>query len=386
MLELGARIFWEKYMAAAKSKTLADRLHKWIGLVLFSFFFLQALTGFIIVDNERAMQMYSADLYVATKRLPAEQADIEKSFAALPKLQPGEAYASIFFPKKDDIPVMAIKMPAERAIPSLISIDPVKGTVMGSIPVLANPVILANLFHESLMAGQVGKIILAIFGIGLVILSITGVIRWWPGWGRFMQGLRMRRGKTLGQTLWLLHAPLGAITALFLFWMAGTGALLVGRAIFEPVVGTVAPIQYSVPLEESLPDSFLAVPDVIGPVAAAKIAQARFPNMRLTAVQPISKIAKHHAIVLMDAEKRASRVKIDGAGKIVATYVPETAPAASRMFDWMLPLHRGSMLPEAVRYLLYPLAVGFMLLALSGFVVNRSKASLAKQRIAKAKQ
>lgn len=334
-----------------------EKIHKWAGLIVWPFLLLQAITGVLIVDNEATSQAFDRQMFVSELR--HGEADAAAAVRALPRLAPGETYGAVIFPIRENFPVLAIKVPATPAIPTMIALDPANGRITGQKPVLAVPMVVANLWHESLFAGPVGKGLLIVIAAAFVVLIVTGLLRWWPK-GSLLRAVRIRWAGTLGRTLWQAHAPIGAIFAVILLWLAVTGGLTVVNAM--RMAGT----------EAGNPGALSASAAEIE--HAIMVARSRLPGSRIVAIQPASKLTAHHIAVFVDASWRQERVVVARTGEVLAI------DHADSLLDWMLPLHRGSMLPESGRALWYVFAAGLIALSVSGFVINRAKRKLRQKR------
>jgi uncharacterized iron-regulated membrane protein len=365
-----------------KLRRWADTIHKWTALVVLVFFILHAITGAILVNNERTMRWLDPAMYSAKTRTEPE-ADLTRVLAALPVLDADRVYASIVLPIEHDFPALAIVAPRVRAVPELVTIDPATGAVLGRKPVFTNITVLANLWHETMFAGPAGPYTTAALGLALVLVSATGLLRWWPV-GSLASGLRLRWAGGVGRTIRLAHGPIGAILALAFLWLGITGAVLVGRPFLEPLVGGFVETTTRTELDaRGLPRPGVA--DEIGPLRAAEIARAAMPEHRLMAVIPMSSISPDHAFAFADRSWRLASIRVSGAGQVIERYTPAEAPPASQLFDWMLPLHRGSLLPEWARMVWYVFALGLLGMAASGLVINRLKARQRKAATASKK-
>jgi uncharacterized iron-regulated membrane protein len=361
---------------ATKNKFI-DTVHKWIGLLALVFLLLQALTGALIVDNERTMQWIDGDTYMLEKPFSGT-IDIAK-ISEIAAAKPDETLASIILPFDQSFPVLAIVVPKQRAMPSLLVIDPESNKIRTRKPLFSNITVIANAYHEQMFSGKAGQFVLMIIGIMLVTLSITGLLRWWPGRHKFWTVMRLRWAGSVSSTLWQWHTALGALLAIFFIWLGATGALLVGRTFLEPAVGTFASVQ-PMNAEPNPPAAGTEPVDSIGLQGAARQVQELLPKNKIVAVVPLSRLSDRHIIVTMDPLQRKAITRVAGDGTITENYVPTDAPGASRSFDWMLPLHRGSMLPESIRYLYYFFAIGLILISVAGFTINRKKAGLRKKK------
>ena len=70
----------------------------------------------------------------------------------------------------------------------------------------------------------VGGLILAVSGLFLLLLVITGFVVWWPGIKRMARGLRLRRGRGAYAFNYDIHNLIGLAALPFLFMWAFTGA------------------------------------------------------------------------------------------------------------------------------------------------------------------
>jgi uncharacterized iron-regulated membrane protein len=93
----------------------------------------------------------------------------------------------------------------------------------GFVPFLAKP---ATVFGVDLTLGNEGNwggLILAVSGVLLLVLVVTGLVLWWPRRGRFRRGLRVRRGKGRYKLNYDLHKVVGfvALPALAIWALTG---------------------------------------------------------------------------------------------------------------------------------------------------------------------
>jgi uncharacterized iron-regulated membrane protein len=93
----------------------------------------------------------------------------------------------------------------------------------GYVPFLAKP---AQIWGFDLTLGNEGTwgdLILAVSGVLLLVLVVTGLVIWWPRRGRFKQGLKVRRGKGRYKLHYDLHKVVGfvALPALAIWALTG---------------------------------------------------------------------------------------------------------------------------------------------------------------------
>jgi uncharacterized iron-regulated membrane protein len=83
---------------------------------------------------------------------------------------------------------------------------------------------VAEDLHRRLLAGEVGKALTGIAAIFILIITATGIILWWPKTRAVLTGrLRIKWGASGKRLTHDLHVVLGFYTSLFLFGLALTG-------------------------------------------------------------------------------------------------------------------------------------------------------------------
>jgi uncharacterized iron-regulated membrane protein len=116
----------------------------------------------------------------------------------------------------------------------------------GYIPFLAKP---AQIWGFDLTLGNEGNwggFILAVSGILLLMLVVTGLVIWWPRRGKFKQGLKVRRGKGRYKLNYDLHKVVGfvALPALAIWAITGINFELPKQtegAFYAVTPGSAAP-------------------------------------------------------------------------------------------------------------------------------------------------
>ncbi len=86
---------------------------------------------------------------------------------------------------------------------------------------------VAEDLHRRLLAGEAGKAITGIAAIFILIITATGIILWWPKTRAMLTGrLRVKWGASGKRLTHDLHVVLGFYTSLFLFGLALTGIIM----------------------------------------------------------------------------------------------------------------------------------------------------------------
>ncbi|HVV23324.1 MAG TPA: PepSY-associated TM helix domain-containing protein [Pseudonocardiaceae bacterium] len=69
-----------------------------------------------------------------------------------------------------------------------------------------------------------GSLIIGVLGVLMILLAVTGVITWWPGFRRMSHGFRVRTGKGRFARDYDLHNVIGIVAVPFLLMWGVTGA------------------------------------------------------------------------------------------------------------------------------------------------------------------
>ncbi|MFI5614637.1 PepSY-associated TM helix domain-containing protein [Amycolatopsis sp. NPDC051903] len=214
--------------------------HRWTSLVLGLFLVIETTSGAIL--------LYNADYFRAThggfyRHTPSEHpVSLEQArdtvAAAHPEFTP--AWVS------SDGGVIAVGDPAYAVA---YSVDPGTGHINGSAHLEEGVMgFLANVHdcgltcesypgYVSWLAKPVpsigfawpagtnwGLLLLVVLGLLMVVLAVTGVIVWWPGFRRFSRGFRVRTGKGRFARDYDLHNVIGIVTVPFVLMWGVTGA------------------------------------------------------------------------------------------------------------------------------------------------------------------
>lgn len=124
-------------------------------------------------------------------------------------------------------------------------------SVTGSLIVFRNPLErvpaliptvewIVNL-HENLLLGETGRFVNGVGAIGLVLLSLTGAVIWWPGIANWRRALRVNWRSLFARFSWDLHSALGFWGFLFVLMWGVSGAYLAFPNAFNTLFRVINP-------------------------------------------------------------------------------------------------------------------------------------------------
>lgn len=260
-----------------------------------------------------------------------------------------------------------------------VMLDPATLTVIGERNWgevgISRPLLMPTLFHvhRYLVAGEVGKTIIAVTGVSLLLVTLTGIILWWPRMtgAAIRAALTVRHGGNWPRFSFQLHRAAGFFAAPVLLMLAVSGVYFNMPAWVTPVVKAVSHLTPpGRPLNRSAPDSAgVSVAD------AMSAAQARFPAARVSRLSlPAKAGAPYEVRVRQDGEARqgpgATRVTVDaGDGAVLRVIDPLQARGGDAFLSWMFPLHTGEAFGTAGRAFISVFGLMPLMFFVTGLVV-----------------
>jgi uncharacterized iron-regulated membrane protein len=127
-------------------------------------------------------------------------------------------------------------------------VDPFTGRDLGSSrPVLIGVLAWMADLHTNLLAGNAGRKANGILSILVVILSISGLIIWWPGAGRVRRSMTIDFRSNWKRLNWDLHSVIGFWMFALVFMWGVTGVYLIFPTPFQVVVNHFSPLKVYTP-------------------------------------------------------------------------------------------------------------------------------------------
>ncbi len=93
--------------------------------------------------------------------------------------------------------------------------------------------------HAYLLAGDTGEFLNGFVGLATVVLSLTGLVIWWPGIGHWLFGFRYLWGAGWKRQNYDLHKIVGFYSSLALAFVALTGAYFAFPSLYQRITERV---------------------------------------------------------------------------------------------------------------------------------------------------
>lgn len=238
-----------------------------------------------------------------------------------------------------------------QAVTRQVMVDPARLQVTGERnwgeAGLTRALLMPTLFHihRYMLAGETGKVVVAVTGVALALALVSGMVLWWPRMSRsaLWHALTVRHGGSWPRFNFQLHRAGGFFAAPVLLVTALSGIYFNMPQWVKPVVEVFARVT---PATREVNRSPLAGPRIA--LADAVIAaQARFPHARVSRVTLPAKGGQPFEIrVRQPGELRqgpgATRISVDaGDGRLLRVIDPEQARSGDKLLSWLFPLHTG---------------------------------------------
>lgn len=279
-----------------------------------------------------------------------------------------------------------------QAVTRQVMLDPATMTVTGERnwgeAGLSRPLLMPTLFHvhRYLVAGDTGKVVVAVTGLALLISSISGMVLWWPRMTRsaIWKALTVRHGGNWPRFNFQLHRAAGFFAAPVLLMLAFSGVHFNMPAWTTPLIGAMAPLTPNAkPANRSAPDS-----GTVTVAEALAAAQARFPEARLSRLSIPAKPGQPYEIRgRQEGELREgggnTRITIDsGDGKVLRVSDPQRAQGGDKLVSWLFPLHTGEAFGLAGRVFISVFGLVPLMFFITGLVIWIKLTRKAKKQAA----
>lgn len=275
-----------------------------------------------------------------------------------------------------------------------VMLDPATLAVTGERvwgePGLSRPLLMPTLFHlhRYLLAGDVGKTVIAVSGLALLCTSLLGIALWWPraSVDAWRKALTVSYRGSWPRLHFSFHRAAGAVAAPVLAVLGFSGCLFNEPQWIRPVIARVAAVspqdkpQRDDPRRDKAPGRA-----AVGVARAAQAALDAFPAARVSRiVLPARPGLPYDVRLRQPGEVRQgdgnTRVTVDGAtGRLLRVRDPLRAPAGDAFIDWQFPLHTGEAFGVAGRAVISVLGLAPAAFLVTGFAVwwQRRKARRA---------
>jgi uncharacterized iron-regulated membrane protein len=225
----------------SRLRTLWWAIHRWIAVLLCLLLVPIAISGALLVwHDELDALVHPARFAVTGNGTTAVSSYLDNARGALPA---NFTPMVVRFPAEDGRPITVMARGEEAGTRQLLTVylDPPSGRVLDVVNFRSSFFGFLHRFHENLTIPEYsGRAIVGWGGVGMLILSLTGLWLWWPRNGVFRAGLRWRRAGDA--TISNLHYLLGFWIALPLTFVSLTCIYLSFPQTARSAMSSIAPM------------------------------------------------------------------------------------------------------------------------------------------------
>ena len=162
-------------------------LHRWIGLTVALLAVFSGVTGSALVFRPEIEAGTDALARVTTA--PTKCASFQQILENVQRAHPGNAVQYLFLARKEGLAHVAWMRDHELRV----YVDPYTGVVRGQRQAGEDWLDKLAELHIRLLSGDAGHNIIGWGGAGLLAMSLSGLILWWPRKGGLRKAFRFRR-------------------------------------------------------------------------------------------------------------------------------------------------------------------------------------------------
>lgn len=327
------------------------QIHLWTGLLLAAYAIVIGLTGSALIFKSELLQTLEPALY--TLHPVPRQTTIDAAVHTIESSHPGyQAFALQNFDKPTQATDLLLRRTTGAPTPNyrVVSFDPYTGQVLLDRLRYAGLLGFLSNLHVYLLSGETGLLLSGWMALGLLLLSVSGLILWWPGVQRWAAALLLHRRSSWRRTNFDLHTVLGfwtsaaflvvIITGLDFAFPSPTGKLLElatlhGYRDTGVVLNPPIPHLASAHLASLTIDQAIAAADRALPAAAPP----GYLQLPATPDSPIRVTGYYHHAA---PYSQLVRIVLDPhTGALLASSDTRTQDLASRIEQYSVALHFG---------------------------------------------
>jgi uncharacterized iron-regulated membrane protein len=338
-------------------RKLLLNLHLYGTLIAGIFVVILGLTGSIIAFESQLDRLFNPSLFDIAPQ-PTAPLPLSRLAEIVQRRFPGKVDGFVLSQHPDTAHVAFISGTA-------IFVNGYTGAILGT---RRGPTLITRIhqIHTHLLAGKIGEMIVAIAGIVMLFLVVSGVILWWK-----YKKVSIKWNASLFRVMFDVHNATGILSALFLLLLSLTG---IAVAFNNPIERWTYKATGTTPIPRSLPSIPRQGAAPIDPNTVLRIASAAEPGAKPLSIDSPEDAKDSYNVRMRFPEDRTpggrSWVCVDQySGKVLVAQNSRTAPLAARAELLNRQIHTGDVFGTPSRIAMSASSFLVVLQAFSGVVM-----------------
>lgn len=212
------------------------QIHLWTGVTACLYVAVVSISGSALVFRREAslgqLHRQVAQQSPGRPRLSAEELE-----ASVQRAYPGGEILNIIEPRNADQPYGVVLAKGKTRFERLF--DPYTGANLGDPrPVFERALGWLADVHDNLLSGATGRTINGVGSALVVLLSLTGVVIWWPGIKNWRRSTRILWRARFARVNWDVHSAVGFWCSLLMLTWGISGVYLCFPGVFDLILNS----------------------------------------------------------------------------------------------------------------------------------------------------
>jgi uncharacterized iron-regulated membrane protein len=224
-------------------KKVLGWLHLWLGIVSGIVVLIVALTGTLLVFEEELEHTFHSSFFFVDTSANAVRLPLDQLVATVQEKHPGYQGGNIKVePEADRSVIFLLQKDNKKESLLYVAVNPYTGKIIETLPANKRFFTIVLQLHRYLCMGATGKLITGISCAIFVVLTISGLVLWWPKRNNRKQRFRVKWNASFKRLNWDLHAVFGFYAHVVLLVISLTGLVwsypFVNKLLFYAFNGT----------------------------------------------------------------------------------------------------------------------------------------------------
>ncbi len=351
------------------------RIHRWVALSLGAFIALVGVTGAMLVFRDELTPVFTPAVRIAAEPDPAGA--YARILAAARGAEPGLTALDIDMPGRADraAGVIIHKPTGNRHL----FVDPHDGRVVADSDREWLPFTSLYELHRRFLLGRTAEPIVGVLGLALAFMAVSGLVLWWPR--KWSNALRVRWDGNRLAVSYDLHKCAGAAFALILAVNAVIGFMMTFDEASVAIVNAATGSPSPAPVPRASSEFLRSGRSLDEIVAAADRALPEGRVRRVTIRAGDAPVLVRKRLATDNETNGMNRIYVDAAtATVLQAKLQRDMPPGSAMFEWLYPLHTGTLVGTPYRLLLVLAGCVPLFSLVTGLIVWRSKAKAKRKQ------